>query len=144
MNTTEPPLPPSSPPSPPKRRPGNPNMQRGAPSVNPRGRPPAGLALSNAVRARFPPEVIVSMAAHILDGDAAPEIKLGTLEFLARRGYGAIASLVTSRRNGPQSDDESANGAGDQTPRHDRGGASGLPEATVDAGEYGCFDGYQW
>src|SRR3954467_14998865 len=99
MNTTAPPLPPSSPP---KRRPGNPNMRRGAPSVNPRGRPPAELALSNAVRARFPAEVIVSMAAHILDGDAAPEIKLGTLEFLARRGYAAIARLATNRRNGRQ------------------------------------------
>jgi hypothetical protein len=77
-------------------------MRRGAPSLNPHGRPRVGLSLANAIRARFPPEVIVSMAAHILEGDAPANIKLGTLEFLAKRGYGAIASLATTRRDGDQ------------------------------------------
>jgi len=86
-------------------------MRRGAASVNPRGRPPVGLALSNAVRARFPPDVIVSMAAHILEGDAPADIKLGTLEFLAKRGYGAIASLATTRQDGERADLEGATSA---------------------------------
>lgn len=75
-------------------------MRSGAPSVNPSGRPPVGLALSNAVRARFPPDVIVAMAEHILKGDAPADIKLKTLEFLAKRGWGPITSPALQRRRG--------------------------------------------
>lgn len=77
----------------PRRRPGNPAMRRGAPSLNPKGRPPSWLALSNAVRARFPAAVLVEMAAHILESNELAEIKLRTLEWLATRGYGPIRKV---------------------------------------------------
>lgn len=68
-------------------------MRRGAPSLNPKGRPPSWLALSNAVRARFPAAVLVEMAAHILESNEPAEIKLRTLEWLATRGYGPASRV---------------------------------------------------
>lgn len=80
----------------PRRRPGNPAMVKGGPSLNPKGRPPCWLALSNAVRARFPAAVLVEMAAHILESDAPADIKLRTLEWLGRRGYGPDRKVKAS------------------------------------------------
>jgi hypothetical protein len=83
------------------RRRGNPAMRKGGPSLNPHGRPPVRLALATAVRERFPAARIVQLAENILAGDAPALVKLRTLEFLGRRGYGtAVAPYAATAAAG--------------------------------------------
>jgi hypothetical protein len=101
--------------------------------------------------------VIVSIAAHILEGDSPGEVKLATLELLAKRGYGSIARLAATRLGEQQSHGGDA-GAGasqhqtertdafsDQAPTHEGDHAHEPTDAVVDTDEHaGVLGGYQW
>src|SRR5690349_11848357 len=71
---------------------------RGMPSPNPRGRPRVGTTLANAIRERVPPTEIVAHAVRLLESAATPPaVKLRTLAFLDRRGYGRPATASSER-----------------------------------------------
>jgi hypothetical protein len=73
------------------RRRGNPSMTRGGPSLNPFGRPRISQSLADALRRRFPVERIVELASAIVADPGTPgRIKLATLEWIGRRGYGLL------------------------------------------------------
>lgn len=74
-------------PSQPRPR-GNPAMVKGGPSLNPKGRPRAGLALAERIRERLDPDTLLDLAVRVAaDETLSPERRLEVLIPLYDRGY---------------------------------------------------------
>lgn len=78
----------------PKKR-GNPNMVPGGPSINPKGRPKLGHALSECVRARVDPEDLVGFLVRIVkEPGARMTDRMSAVRELLDRGWGK--AIITS------------------------------------------------
>jgi hypothetical protein len=70
----------------PNRRRGNPAMVKGAPSLNPRGRPRAGLELAECICEHVPPAALVARAIELVKSKDE-RVAIAALAFLADRGW---------------------------------------------------------
>lgn len=79
-------------------------MRAGAPSLNPRGRPPVGESLANALRSRFPPDRIAELAEKLATTADSEQVRLSALQLIAERAHGKVTTTIdASVSNGSES-----------------------------------------
>jgi hypothetical protein len=75
-------------PAPEQKRRGNPAMVKGGPSLNPKGRPRAGLALAERIRERLDPDTLLNLAMRVAEDETLSDArKIEILLPLYDRGY---------------------------------------------------------
>lgn len=70
-------------------------------SGNPKGRPPVGRSLADALRRRFPPDRVVDIAESLTESED-DRVRMIALQFIADRGYGKVVDT-----SAPDADDDS-------------------------------------
>lgn len=63
-------------------------------SGNVNGRPKVGLSLAEAMRKRFPPSVVVDMAAELATNADDERVRMQALQFIADRAYGKVLTTT--------------------------------------------------
>lgn len=81
-------------------------MTRGAPSLNPRGRKPLGTSLSAAMRARFPVDKIVDLAADLAEHAESEQVRLAALQMINDRAWGKVTERHEVTTGAPDQDED--------------------------------------